>query len=268
MSPYYEQGVSPKGIHRFQPSVRLSGMLAHRVLSVSDAVCQELIDLGLSAAKIETLRCPVDLPRYENVDGSAFRAELGMSRSDVLITAVGHAVPVKGWDVLIRAFGNVASDFPRARLAFVGSTEAPDEHAFTQGIRDLVRKAGLTQRICFAGRRSDIPICLSASDIFVLPSRSEGQPLALMEAMASGLPCIAAAVGGIPETITHGQNGLLFERENVGQLAERLKCVLSDAALRRHLGNSAMQTSKAFGIDSYVHALFALYCNLLKGKGA
>jgi len=110
MSPYYERGISPKGIHRLQPSVRLSGMLAHKVLAVSDAVRQELIDLGVSAEKVETLRCPIDLACYDGADGLNFRAELGMGRQDLVVTAVGHAVPVKGWDVLVRAFTEVAGD--------------------------------------------------------------------------------------------------------------------------------------------------------------
>jgi len=100
----------------------------------------------------------------------------------------------------------------------------------------------------------------------VLPSRSEGQPLALMEAMASGLPCIASAVGGIPETVTHEVDGLLFDREDAGQLTDRLKRMLSNADLRQRLGTAARGSSAAFGLDAYVEAIFALYSKLLEAK--
>jgi glycosyltransferase involved in cell wall biosynthesis len=267
MSSYYEQGVAPKGIHRLQPSVRLSSMLAHRIHTVSDAVQEELIDLGVSADKVKTLRCPIDLARYDGADGSKFRAELGVSRQDLLVTAVGHAVAVKGWDVLVRAFTEVAGEFPHVHLGLVGSIDSTEECEFAQMIDGLVRQAGLTGRIRLVGRRSDIPACLAGSDVFVLPSRSEGQPLALMEAMASGLPCVAAAVGGIPETIRHGENGLLFAREDVDQLTDRLRQVLSDVTLCLRLSGSAKQSSKAFGIETYVEALFSLYCDLLENGG-
>jgi glycosyltransferase involved in cell wall biosynthesis len=267
MSSHYEQGILPKGIHRCQASVRLSCMLTHKIHAVSDAVRQELTDLAVAADKVQTIRCPVDLARYDHADGSSFRTELALGREALLVTAVGHAVPVKGWDILVRAFREVAGEFPQAQMVLVGSIANNDERDFAQAIRTLVQEADLAGRIRLVGRRPDIPACLAAADVFVLPSRSEGQPLGLMEAMASGLPCIAAAVGGIPETITHDANGLLFERENAGQLTDRLRCVLSDATLRRRLGNAARQSSVSFGIETYVEALFSLYCSLLEERG-
>lgn len=266
MSSHYEEGTTPRGIHRLQASVRLSVALAHKVHTVSDAVRAELLDLGVAADKVQTIRCPIDLTLYQAVDGAAFRRKLRLGPQELLITAVGHAVAVKGWDILVRAFKNLASEFPQARLALVGSITAPQERPFVQKIEELVQQAGLSGRIHFLGVRSDIPACLAGSDVFVLPSRSEGQPLALMEAMASGLPCIASAVGGVPETITHGENGLLFERENAEQLTNRLRCVLSNAPLPRRLGTAARESSKAFGLETYVGAVIGLYRNLLCRK--
>lgn len=267
MSSHYEQAIAPAGVHRIQASVRLSGMLAHRIHTVSDAVGQELIALGIAKDKVQTIRCPIDLARYDGADGRSFRRELGSGQQDLWVTAIGHAVPVKGWDVLVRAFGQVAGEFPQAQLALVGSTDDNGERDFGQAIRALVHEKGLAARVRFLGHRCDIPACLAGSGVFVLPSRSEGQPLALMEAMAAGRPCIAAAVGGVPETITHGENGLLFERENVEQLTDRLRSVLADASLRRRLGAAARKSSSAFDLETYVEAVFALYCSLLEKNG-
>ncbi len=266
MSSHYEEGTTPHGIHRLQTSVRLSARLAHQVHTVSDAVRAELIDLGIPADKVQTTRCPIDLARYQDADGLAFRRELGVDSHELLITAVGHAVEVKGWDVLVRAFKNIADAFPQAHLVLVGSITATDERGFTQKIEELIQQAELSGRVRLLGARSDVPACLAGSDIFVLPSRSEGQPLALMEAMASGLPCIAAAVGGIPETITHEVNGFLFERENAGQLADCLKRMLSNTDLRHRFGEAAREAASAFGLDAYVEAIFGMYCKRLNGK--
>ncbi len=262
MSPYYEQGIQPKGPHRLQPSVRLSCILANRVHTVSDAVREEVAHLGVNPDKLQTIRCPIDLARYNRDDGSRFRAELGMGRHDQLIVAVGHAVTVKGWDMLVRAFRQVADEYPQIHLALVGSIDDNDERTYAQDISLYVQKVGISAKVHLLGHRSDIPLCLAGSDIFVLPSRSEGQPLVLMEAMATGIPCIAAAVGGVPETITHGVNGLMFERENIVQLTDRLSDVLSDAELRIRLGHAARQSASAFGIDTYVETLFEIYCRL------
>jgi glycosyltransferase involved in cell wall biosynthesis len=264
MSSHYEQGISPQGIHRLQPSTRLSGMLAHKIIAASEAVRRELINLGFPSEKVRAVRCPVDLARCRGADGLRFRAELRIDAGDLLVIAVGHAVPVKGWDVLVRAFGDVANDFPQAHLALVGSSDSAEEREFAQTIGGLVEQTGLAGKVRLVGRRFDIPACLAGSDVFVLPSRSEGQPLALMEAMASGLPCIAASVGGIPETILHNVNGLLFERENVEQLADRLRAALSDGMVRRRLGEAAEQTTRAFGLETYFDAVFSLYCGLLE----
>lgn len=266
MSSHYEEGTTPQGIHRLQASIRLSTALAHKVHTVSDAVRRELLDLGIAPDKVQTIRCPIDLERYNGADGSAVRRELGVSAQELLITAVGHAVAVKGWDVLVRAFKNVASEFPQARLALVGNITAAQERPFVRKIEELVQEARLSGRVRLLGIRSDIPACLAGSDVFVLPSRSEGQPLALMEAMASGLPCVAAAVGGIPETITHEVDGLLFDREDASQLTDRLKRMLSNADLRHRLSEAARKKSAAFGLDAYVKAVFGVYRNLLCGK--
>jgi glycosyltransferase involved in cell wall biosynthesis len=266
MSLHYERGVSPTGIHRLLPSVRVSGMLAHHVHAVSEAVGQELIDAGVPATKVESLRCPIDLECYNREDGARFRRELGLARGDLLVVTVGRAIPVKGWDVLLGAFQRIVAECPTARLALVGGIDSKEDCGFAGMVQGLVQQAGLTEKVHFVGRRSDVAVCLAAADVFVLPSRSEGQPLALMEAMASGLPCIATAVGGIPETIAHRENGLLFERENVGALTSLLRSVLSDAALRRRLAQAAKDSSTAFGIEPYVESLLSLYGRLLGNR--
>jgi len=264
MSPYYEKGVPPKGPHRLMPSTRVSCLCAHRILAISDNVGRELTETVGFDDKIDTVYVPVDFNRFANAANGNIRQALGFDQSHIVITSVGHAVPVKGWDVAIEAFAEVHQQIPNARMILVGDSTSSEYYNQLTG---LAKQYGMEENIKFAGKRDDIPEILKASDVFILPSRSEGLCLALIEATAVGLPCVAARVGGIPEVINHGENGLLFERENVDELADRLRCLLSDATLRRRLGAAAKQSAKAFGIDSYVKAIFSLYCDLLENSG-
>ena len=264
MSPYYEKGMSPKGVHRLMPSTRVSCLCAHRILAISDKVGSELIGTVGFDKKVDTVYVPVDYHRFANAAQGNIRKELYFDQSHIVITSVGHAVPVKGWDVAIKAFVQVYQQNPSARMVLVGDRTSSE---YYNQLTELIKQYETGENIKFTGKRDDIAEILKASDIFVLPSRSDGLCCALIEAMASGLPCVAAAVGGIPETITHDKNGLLFERENVGELADRLRRALSDASLRRSLGDAAKQSAKVFGIETYVKTLFSLYCGLLEKKG-
>ncbi len=106
-------------------------------------------------------------------------------------------------------------------------------------MRQLAQELGLAGRVHFLGQRPDIPDLLGALDIFVLPSHSEGVSLALLEAMAAGLPVIATAVGGLPEVVTDGVNGLLIPPQDPEALAQALARLLDDPALAKKLGENA-----------------------------
>jgi len=95
MSPYYEKGVSPKGTHRLMLSTRVSCMCAHRVIAISQRVRAELVETVGFARKIDTVYVPVDYDRFANAERGNIRQELGFDESHILITSVGHAVPVK-----------------------------------------------------------------------------------------------------------------------------------------------------------------------------
>ena len=143
-----------------------------------------------------------------------------------------YAVPVKGWDILLSSFEDIAPEKPEARLLFVGSINSSHEVAFAKSLKERAKQNGLSDKVCFLGQRDDIAHILTISDVFVLPSRSEGQPGALVEAMASGLPCVGTRVGGVPEVITDGYDGLLVEREDVGAMTQAVKKLLENKNLR------------------------------------
>ena len=103
---------------------------------------------------------------------------------------------------------------------------------------------------------------LADADIFAFPSRSDGQGLALTEALAAGLPCVAAASGGIPELITDSHNGLLVAREDVRALAGALRLLAEDTVLRQRLASAARESARRFDMDVYADRLIGIYREL------
>ncbi|MGH8295011.1 MAG: glycosyltransferase family 4 protein [Steroidobacteraceae bacterium] len=161
----------------------------------------------------------------------------------------------KGVFDLARAFARLADRFPRLRLVYggVGGVEE---------MRRLTAELGLRARIECAGwldaerKRA----ALAGATVFVLPSYMEGMPMALLEAMSWGLPAVVTAVGGMPEIITHGRDGLLVPPGNVEALAAAIARLMSDSRLRERLGSAARETIAArFSLDMAVERLLAIY---------
>ena len=263
MSSWYEQGIAPRGYHRLQPAVRLSCLSAGQVMALSSAVRRELLELGVRPQKVSVVRAPVELELYRQADRERARGAMGWPAGDMVVATVGHAVPVKGWDVLIEAFAMVARQVPAARLAMVGSCTGRTEEAFWRRLCLRVNELDLVGKVQWLGQRTDVWRVLAGADVFAFPSRSDGQGLALTEAMAAGLPCVASAVGGIPEMVAAERNGLLFEREDAAGMARQLMRVLNDRGLRSRLGASARGTAEHYSMDRFVEQTLTHYQALL-----
>lgn len=267
MSPFYERGIQPTGLHRLAVSSRLSCSLATRVLARSEAVKQELIAEGARPENIQITSVDVDVSLYQGDSTSDLRNELGLSPSNVIITAVGHAVPVKGWDVLLNSFRYIHRAHPEARLLLVGQIPSANEHMFAESLREKANQSDLADCVRFLGRRDDIPAIMLGSDIFVMPSRSEGQPGALAEALAAGLPCVATRAGGIPELIEDGSNGLLVDREDEDALAKAVVTLIDDKELQQDLSVQARLSAAHFDIGPSTERLMRVYMDLMVGNG-
>ncbi len=263
MSCFYERNIDPRGLNRFYPSNRVSSWCSHRILALTEAVREEFISQGGSRNKTIVVSAPVDFERFASASGNGVREGLGLTGSDFVITAIGRAVPVKGWDILHRAFAETAGIYPNMHLLLVGSIDAPNERKFAERLRYLARETGCRERIHLLGHRADIAEILKASDIFAFPSRSDGQGLALVEAMAAGLPCVASRTGGIPELIQHDRSGLLFSRERTDVLAEQLLKLYRDPHLRQRLSHEALAVAKRYSMENYVEQVMKCYLSIL-----
>jgi glycosyltransferase involved in cell wall biosynthesis len=127
-----------------------------------------------------------------------------------------------------------------------------------------VAAVGLDDRVRFLGLRDDVPDLLPGFDVFALSSRYEGLPIALLEAMAAGRACVATSVGGVPEVVTHGQDGLLVPAGDAAALAVALGKVLEDADLRAALGSSAATTGAGYDIAPSVARTLEVYAEVTR----
>ena len=182
-------------------------------------------DEGVAESKIRICYNAVDVEQYRR------RATASPWPGKSVIGVVCALRPEKGLDTLLRAFAKLSRQ--DAMLAIVGS--GPEVPRLTA----LAAELGISQRCHFEPATSDVAEWLSRIDIFVLPSRTEALSNALMEAMACSCCAIASRVGGNPELIDDGENGLLFDVDNVAQLAGQMEALLADPARRQRLASAA-----------------------------
>lgn len=208
------------------------------VIAVSEAVAESIKarrdNAGQGAGPpVEVLVHGIDPARSiaKSADSSArARVILGLDEGEAVVGTVGNFTPKKDHLMLIAAFASLARAKPGVRLVLVGT--GPLERT----LRDSVQRHGLTARVTFAGSRDDVLEVLPAFDVFALSSLHEGLPIALLEAMAAGLPCVATRVGGVHEVVTDGQGGLLVPPGDPAGFATALATLLDDADLRARMG--------------------------------
>jgi len=231
---------------------------AKAVIAVSADLESKLRDnLGVEASKITVIDVGCDLRRFRPTPpGTKAMAKerVGLPPDTATILFVGSLISRKGLDFLLRALSKQSAS-RQLKLLLVG--RGPDHGQLLK----LADRLGISDRILWLGERSndELPDWYSAADIFVLPSRSEGTPTVLLEAMASGCPIVASRVGGIPEVITHGINGLLFDVDDGTQFERQLTCLLDDAGTRERLGARAHLDAKDHSLERQVDRIAEIY---------
>lgn len=192
----------------------------------------------------------------------ATRAELGLCDSDVLVLTVANMREQKGYPDLLEAAAQVVASCPRAVFAAVGQGPLLDE---VGAMRDRI---GLRERFHLLGFRSDVAELLAAADVFALSSRWEGFPIAVMEALAVGVPVVSTIVGGLPGAIEDGVQGRLVPVGDPGRLAAALVDVVSDDGRRAAMAEAARERGLSFDGRRAVHRLDDLYAELAVAGGA
>ncbi len=233
---------------------------AGHVTAVSEAVADTVVAMGVPRARITVIPNGVDVSRFDAP--APDRASLGARDGEPVIGSVGCLAARKDYGTLLEALARLAPRRP-FRVALVG--DGPERAALEARAAAL----GLAGRTAFLGERGDVERLLPAMDVFVLSSREEGIPNALLEAMAAGRPAVATAVGGTPEVLTDGETGWLVPPGDPEALAGALERVLGDPAEAARRGAAARAAAVGrMSIEAMVRGHEAFYARAAGGARA
>jgi glycosyltransferase involved in cell wall biosynthesis len=206
----------------------------HKAVGVSTPVAESMRRIFVPASRIEVISNGIDCSRFHRCEPDMkLRAALGIRPDVRIIGSVGRLDTVKGNELLLDAARMMAHRATNTAYLIVG------EGVERLNLEERARKLGLSDQVFFAGYQSDVRPYLSLLDIFVLPSRREGTPMALLEAMAMGKVVVATRVGGVPDIVTSGVNGVVLVHRTASALSEALLRLLSDASMCERFANAA-----------------------------
>ena len=213
-----------------------------------------LLASGLSQDRSEVVHSGIDTQRFQPRPADELLAEqYGVTEESLVYGIVARFSEEKGHDHLLRAFADVSRQIPTARLMLIG--DGPLE----SDIRELVSRLGLESKVIFTGAQRNIPEHLSIIDVFVLASTRESFPLSAREAMASGVPVIAPAIGGCGEVVDDGVSGFLFESANEADLSDKM-LRMSNRKTRAACASASLdRATRLFGIDQWVQGDEEIY---------
>jgi glycosyltransferase involved in cell wall biosynthesis len=250
--------------HRFVE--RVTAPLSDRVLTCSDAVRRFAIERhGLNAGRVVTLANAIDVDAIPTGAEARVRARvlLGAGPEELLVGTLGRLhEPKKGLRSFLSAAARVAAADPRARFVLIGDGPARRE------LERFTASLGLGDRVRFAGERTDADLLVAGLDLLVQPSLWEGFGLSALEGMAAGRPVVASRVGGVPEVIRDGVDGILVPPGDPVRLAEAMTAILRDPERAARLGASGRaRARREFHVDRLVRETASLYSELLDPKG-
>ncbi len=234
-----------------------------RPIAVAEEVAASLKSLyGIDRCRVISNCIPADLYANPRTPRLEWRAKEGFKNNDVLFVCVARFAPQKNHALLLESFAQGPASDPRAHLVLVG------EGGLLAELDEQARKLNLAGKVHFLGLRNDIPDVLGAMDVFVLSSDYEGNPLSVLEAMASGLPIVSTAAGGVPNLFETGKEGLLVAVGDLQGLAKSMNALLEDQTARESMGAAAASRArKKYDLANMIRAYEEVYEDLLAQSG-
>jgi len=210
---------------------------AGRVIAVSQAVAESLRRNGvIESSKIRVVHNGIDTDRFD-------RSVARSGELPIVVGTVGHLAPIKGHDVFVRAAALISACRPNVHFVILGEDKSPQmDHR--RSLENLIAELGLSEIVTMPGWRDDMPAALSSLTLFVSAARSEPFGLAIVEAMAAGLPIVAAASEGALEIIENGLSGKLVPIDDPEALAQAINDLLDDPLERSRLARHAMLAAR------------------------
>jgi len=241
--------------------------LAHitdRIITVSDRVKDELVAYGVAKAEqIGVIPLGFDLAPFISARAhrGEFRREFGFAADVKLVGIVGRIFPIKNHGLFLTAAARIAAAEPAVRFVIVG------DGILRPSLEQQARDLGIAERVFFTGWRSDLPRIYADLDVLVVSSDNEGTPVSAIEAMASDCPVAATRVGGLPDLIIDGENGLLVEPRNSEELSGAVLRLLHNPERARTMSQKATAMARErFSLRRLIADMDHLYTQLLEEK--
>ena len=239
------------------------------VVASTDYEAVELIEqYGADPSRVCVNPPGVDLERFKPGDRVEARRELGIDRAPTILF-VGRIQALKGLDVAVEALCTVRDRLPEARMIVVGGPSGQSGNEEQRSIRETADRLGLGDAVTWWGVQPHgrLPVFYRAADVLVVPSRSESFGLVAAEAQASGLPVVAANVGGLRYVVRDGTSGLLVDGWDPSDYGKALLRILESPAERTHLAAGALQAGRRYGWDKATDRLLELYRGVADATG-
>jgi glycosyltransferase involved in cell wall biosynthesis len=243
---------------------KLLARITHHQIALTPEEGNDYSNLGVANSNdISVIHSGVNLNFFKrsNMESNPGRNELAIPPDSLVVGYVGWLIPIKGVTHLVNAMAEVVQRHPNSLLVLVGKGDGNGEEEIK--LKEQVENLGLADNVRFLGWRSDVDTIMGCFDIFVLPSLNEGMGRVLVEAMAAGLPIVASRVGGIPDLVKHGENGLLVPPANAGALEQAISDLLNDKAKRKRMGETGKKMCRPYSIEAMVDKIDNLYSRLL-----
>ncbi len=238
--------------------------LSTRVITVSPRLRETLLALGVGAPeRVEVVPLGLELERFRRArpDPAGIRASLGLPPETPLLGIVGRLVPVKDHPTLFEALHRLPPEAGTPHLLVTGDGEERGR------LERMAERLRLGSRIHFLGWRHDLETILGGLDVVISASRSEGTPVALIEAMAAGTPVLATDVGGVADLVAHGETGWLVPSGDPDAMARAICELLADPGLRGRLAAAGRDVAlRRHAVGALIQRMEELYTRLLAEK--
>jgi len=251
---------------RYHPLTRLASRVTWRLQDQVIAVSHEVADsIRVSVGEqvpLEVVHNGIDLRRTATAESrTEARRRLGLDEAAPLVGAVAVFRPQKRLDLWLHAAARLLRQRPESRFLLIG--DGPLRHE----LEELATELGIRERVRFPGMQAEIASYLRSLDVYLMTSQFEGLPLALLEAMGTGLPIVATRVGGIPEAVTHQVEGWLVPFDDLEGIVAGVATLLDEPAMAREMGVRARaRVERDFSVSRMTDRIEVLYERVLDGR--
>lgn len=255
--------ISVHGTHSFylrepvHTAMRLAARSASRTIAISEHAQRFLVEAGIvQRERVRVVHYGISMVPWHvsNESRASARSELGIAPDETTVGIAARLIPTKGHDILIEAFAAASSQIPGLKLLVAG--DGPLRGTLEQMARETLQPASAE----FLGHVHNMPEFMAACDILAFPSSSEGFGLAVLEAMAAGIPVVASRAASLPEIVADGETGRLVQPSRPDELAEVITELARDPRLRQTFGAAGRERARLhFSLDKMADRTIAVY---------